>query len=422
MPADPLISARSVNKTFKLPTERRDRLKEHVVHLFRPIVYHEFEALHDVSLSVDDGEFFSIVGHNGSGKSTLLKILAGIYRPTSGQVEVRGRLSPFIELGVGFNPELTARDNVYLNGTILGLERRQIAAQFDDIIGFAELEPFVDLKLKNYSSGMLVRLAFSVAIRAHAEILLIDEVLAVGDASFQLKCFDVFRRLRAEGKTIVFVSHDLNSVMEFSDRVMVLDHGHVVGTYAPAAGIAVYQQLNEEKASRDLARSAAASTTAAPTAPTGANGNEPRPSIRTVATYSGDGQPARVFHRGDDLRVVVAVDNPHGAELNASVGIFRSDGLQCFSTSTFDAELTQRTGDSFELTCSDLPLQRGTYHLLVGLFGKTRATVHEYQDHVCDFQVAQWDDYEGVCYVHHRWAGEQPAERADASRDQRPGP
>ena len=403
----PAILAEDVHKIFKLPRERRDRLKEHLVHLFRPVGYDEFEALNGVDLRVGKGEFFSIIGHNGSGKSTLLKILAGIYRPTSGRVSVQGKLSPFIELGVGFNPELSARDNVYLNGIILGLDRREIAAQFDEIIGFAELEPFVDLKLKNFSSGMLVRLAFSVAIRAHADILLIDEVLAVGDASFQQKCYDVFRRLKAEGRTIVFVSHDLGSVKEFSDRAMVLDHGRVVGVSHPAAAIAHYMRLNEEKANQDLARSGA---------PVSRNGRGRRPSIRSVEMYTPRGEPTRVVHRGDDVRVVLTAENPAGVPLQAGVSIYRNDGFLCFATNTFLSDRKARSEGSaldFEVTFEDLPLQRGSYYLLVGLFGETDDRVYEYQEHVCDFQVAQWDGYEGLLYVHHTWDGE-PA-RTDAT-------
>ena len=410
MGPEPAIVVEGVRKVFKLPRERRDRLKEHLVQLFRPVAYDEFEALKGVDLTVASGEFFSIIGHNGSGKSTLLKILAGIYRPTSGRVAVQGRLSPFIELGVGFNPELSARDNVYLNGIILGLDRGEITAQFDEIIGFAELEPFVDLKLKNFSSGMLVRLAFSVAIRAHAEILLIDEVLAVGDASFQQKCYDVFRRLKAEGRTIVFVSHDLGSVKEFSDRVMVLDHGRVVGIHHPMAAIGHYMRLNEERANQGLAHAGA---------PVAHNGRSRRPRITDVEMYGSGGEPTRVVHRGDDVRVVLTVDNPDQLPLQSGVSIYRNDGFLCFATNTFLNEMKPRSDGvtfDFEVTFEDLPLQRGSYYLLVGLFGETHDTVYEYQEHVCDFQVSQWDGYEGLLYVHHTWDGEktEQAARTDA--------
>ena len=185
------------------------------------------QALDDVSFAVAEGEFFGIVGRNGSGKSTLLKCLAGIYKVDRGRIRMRGRLSTFIELGVGFNPDLPARDNVLINGIMLGLSPKEALRRFDAIIDFAELEEFVDLKLKNYSSGMQVRLAFSVMIQVDADVLLIDEVLAVGDAAFQQKCFDVFQRMRDAGKTILFVTHDMAAVNRFCDRAVLLERGRV---------------------------------------------------------------------------------------------------------------------------------------------------------------------------------------------------
>ena len=183
------------------------------------------EALRGVSFAVEHGEFFGIVGRNGSGKSTLLKCLAGIYRLDGGEIWVDGRMSTFIELGVGFNPDLAARDNVILNGIMLGLTPREARRRYDEVIEFAELREFEDLKLKNYSSGMHVRLAFSVMIQVDADVLLIDEVLAVGDAAFQQKCFDEFNRLRDEGRTIVLVTHDMASVQRFCHRAMLLERG-----------------------------------------------------------------------------------------------------------------------------------------------------------------------------------------------------
>jgi ABC-type polysaccharide/polyol phosphate transport system ATPase subunit len=193
---------------------------------------------------VHRGEFFGIVGRNGSGKSTLLKCLAGIYSIDRGDVDVVGRLSPFIELGVGFNPDLTARDNVLINAIMLGLTRKQARERFDAIIEFAELEEFVDLKLKNYSSGMSVRLGFSVAIQVDADIVLVDEVLAVGDASFQRKCFDQFDRMKAEGRTILFVTHDMGSVERFCDRGLVLEKGKLVDIGPPSQITRTYGELN----------------------------------------------------------------------------------------------------------------------------------------------------------------------------------
>lgn len=227
------IEVRGVTKAFAIPHERRTTFKELFLHPLRRTRYERNEALEGVSFSVDAGEFFGVIGPNGGGKSTLLRIIAGIYRPDSGSVDVRGRLSPFIELGVGFSLELTARQNVVVNGTLLGLTRRELDAKFDDILAFAELERFVDQKLKNFSSGMLVRLAFSVAIQAPFDVLLLDEVLAVGDEAFQQKCFATFERFREEGKTVVFVSHNLDSVERFCDRVLLLDGG-VVAALGPA--------------------------------------------------------------------------------------------------------------------------------------------------------------------------------------------
>jgi ABC-type polysaccharide/polyol phosphate transport system ATPase subunit len=223
----PLIAARGVGKTFQLPEHQVHTLKERVLHPRRRIHKRQYPALHDVSFAVNRGEFFGIAGRNGSGKSTLLKCIAGIYR-CEGDIWCRGRLSTFIELGVGFDPDLAARDNVVMNGIMMGLSPKEARKRYESVIEFAELEEFKDLKLKNYSSGMHVRLAFSVAIQVDADILLIDEILAVGDAAFQQKCFDVFNRMHDEGKTIVFVTHDMGSLSHFCDRAMLLERGKVV--------------------------------------------------------------------------------------------------------------------------------------------------------------------------------------------------
>jgi ABC-type polysaccharide/polyol phosphate transport system ATPase subunit len=233
-----------VGKTFRLPQERVHTLKERALHPFRPSPHERFTALEDISFAVEKGEFFGIVGRNGSGKSTLLKCLAGIYRTDEGGIYVAGRLSTFIELGVGFNPDLAARDNVTINGVMLGLSPRESRERFERVIEFAELEEFVDLKLKNYSSGMQVRLAFSVMIHVDAEILLVDEVLAVGDAAFQQKCFDVFYRMRDEGKTILLVTHDMAAVTRFCHRAMLLEKGHAVMLDEPEKVAKRYLELN----------------------------------------------------------------------------------------------------------------------------------------------------------------------------------
>ncbi len=242
--APPAISLSHVSKTFRLPNEKFHTLKERALHPLRASRSSLLHAVQDVSLEIGRGEFFGIVGRNGSGKSTLLKCLAGIYRIDGGAIEVDGRLSPFIELGVGFNADLTARDNVIINAIMLGLSRKEAEARFDQIVAFAELDEFMEMKLKNYSSGMQIRLAFSVAIQVEAEIILIDEVLAVGDAAFQQKCFNEFTRMKEEGRTIVFVTHDMGAIERFCDRAMLMERGAVVSIGEPADITRQYNQLN----------------------------------------------------------------------------------------------------------------------------------------------------------------------------------
>jgi ABC-type polysaccharide/polyol phosphate transport system ATPase subunit len=233
VPGRPALAAEGVHKRFKIPEERSHTLKERALHPLRRSRHEQLHALKDISFAIEPGEFFGIVGRNGSGKSTLLKCLAGIYRVDEGRIWCNGRISTFIELGVGFNPDLAAYENVALNGIMLGLSPREARARYQRVIEFAELEEFQDLKLKNYSSGMHVRLAFSVAIQVDADILLIDEVLAVGDAAFQQKCFDVFNRMREEGRTIVFVTHDMGAVTRFCHRAMLLERGEMVSVGDP---------------------------------------------------------------------------------------------------------------------------------------------------------------------------------------------
>jgi ABC-type polysaccharide/polyol phosphate transport system ATPase subunit len=239
----PAVVARSVSKTFTVPEEQVHTLKERALHPRRRIRHQTFRALNDISFAVAPGEFFGIAGRNGSGKSTLLKCIAGIYR-AEGDIWCRGRLSTFIELGVGFNPDMAARDNVIMNGIMLGLSPREARKRYDSVIEFAELEEFKELKLKNYSSGMHVRLAFAVAIQVDADILLIDEVLAVGDAAFQQKCFDVFHAMRDNGKTIVFVSHDMGSLQRFCHRALLLERGSPVYLGEPSVVADRYLEIN----------------------------------------------------------------------------------------------------------------------------------------------------------------------------------
>ncbi len=243
------IEARGLEKTFHIPTHRVDSLKERIAHPFAQQDVRVLRVLDDVSFDIHQGEFFGIVGRNGSGKSTLLKLLASIYRADAGTIRMAGRLAPFIELGVGFNLDLTARENVVLNGVMMGLTPQETRARLDGVIEFAELEDFADLKLKNYSSGMLVRLAFSAMLQVDADVLLIDEVLAVGDAAFQQKCADAFREMKEAGKTIVLVTHEMSTVETYCHRAMLIDGGRIRQIGDPGEIGREYLQLNFERGS-----------------------------------------------------------------------------------------------------------------------------------------------------------------------------
>jgi ABC-2 type transport system ATP-binding protein len=247
------IKVSGVSKSFKLPHEKQSSIKGTLINTVKggKRSFEKQQVLKDISFEVKKGEFFGIVGRNGSGKSTMLKMLAGIYTPTKGTIQVNGKLTPFIELGVGFNPELTGRENVYLNGALLGFNRREMDAKYDEIVTFAELSRFMDQKLKNYSSGMQVRLAFSIAIQARTEILLIDEVLAVGDANFQQKCYRYFYDLKKNKQTVVLVTHDMGAVKEFCDRAVLIHDGDILAK-GPANTIArAYAALNIEDKSEE---------------------------------------------------------------------------------------------------------------------------------------------------------------------------
>jgi ABC-type polysaccharide/polyol phosphate transport system ATPase subunit len=245
--APPAIQVENLHKSFRIPTHRVDSLKERVVRPFASRDYRVLHALNGISFEVRQGEFFGIVGRNGSGKSTLLKLLASIYKADSGTIRMAGRLAPFIELGVGFNMELTARENVVLNGVMMGLTPQETRRRLATIVEFAELGEFVDLKLKNYSSGMLVRLAFSLMLEVDADILLIDEVLAVGDAAFQQKCADAFREMKAAGKTIILVTHQMATVEEYCHRAMLISEGRIEHLGEPDDVGQRYLRLNFER-------------------------------------------------------------------------------------------------------------------------------------------------------------------------------
>jgi ABC-2 type transport system ATP-binding protein len=247
------LSVSHLSKSFKLPTEKANGIKQALVNLSRGIKgYREFKVLQDISFEIRKGDFFGIVGRNGSGKSTLLKLISQIYAPDTGTITVEGKLVPFIELGVGFSPELSGRENVYLNGALLGFSNEQVDEMYDDIVKFAELEDFMEQKLKNYSSGMQVRLAFSIAIRADADILVLDEVLAVGDEAFQRKCNEYFQNLKRNKKTVILVTHDMGAVRKYCNKALLLKDGEIVKIGSPDDVANEYSLLNLEDLKHDV--------------------------------------------------------------------------------------------------------------------------------------------------------------------------
>jgi ABC-type polysaccharide/polyol phosphate transport system ATPase subunit len=327
----PAVSVKGLSKTFRLPHQQYHTLKERALHPLRARTFDVLHAVRDVTIDVAPGEFFGIVGRNGSGKSTLLKCLAGIYEIDSGEIAINGRLSPFIELGVGFNPDLPARDNVLINAIMLGLSRKEAQERFDDIVAFAELEDFVDLKLKNYSSGMYVRLAFATAVQVDADILLIDEVLAVGDAAFQQKCFDEFNRLQQAGRTILFVTHDMNSVERFCNRAMLLDSGAVVDIADPQAIAHQYNQLNFKQFRPRRADEAPADAAERPQVAEVLNAwFESEPGEQAVTLNQGEPSSVRM-----DVRFHQAVENPIFA-----ISLQNDAGNIAFTTNTDSQRIT----------------------------------------------------------------------------------
>ncbi len=346
------IRVEGVSKTFRVPDHRVDSLKERLTNPFARLSFRELHALKAVSFEVRRGEFFGIVGRNGSGKSTLLKILASIYRADSGRIQMAGTLAPFIELGVGFNVEMTARENIVLNGVLMGLGRRQAQRRIDAVLEFAELREFVDMKLKNYSSGMLVRLAFAVMVEADTDVMLIDEVLAVGDAAFAQKCTDVFRDKHRRGKTIVLVTHDMASVQAFCDRAMLIHDGELLYLGDPEEAALRYYRLNFAHGSAE----------AVP-------GGVPDVNVKLVDAWFEGERGARLqnVEQGVPLRMRVVVEARH--ELVNPVFAFHfwtAGGVQVFgvNTSLGEDDVVVQAGRRVSISAQiENPLLPGRYYV-----------------------------------------------------------
>ena len=241
-----VIDADNVTKIFEIPHEKRNTLKSIFMNPFRKITKEQYKALDDISFHIKKGEFVGIIGRNGSGKSTMLKMLAQIYEPTSGTIKVTGDAVPFLELGVGFNPELSGKENIFLNGTILGMSKKFLWSKYDEIVEFSEIGEFIDLQVKNYSSGMMIRLAFSIAMQAKADIYIMDEVLAVGDGAFQKKSLAKMESLLQSGATIVYVSHSMATIKKYCNRVIVMEHGKKVFDGGVEEGVMLYEKMLAE--------------------------------------------------------------------------------------------------------------------------------------------------------------------------------
>ena len=331
-----MIEIRNLDKTFRIPEHRMDSFKERAAHPLTRMEYRELHALRDVSFDVHQGEFFGIVGRNGSGKSSLLKILASIYRADGGRVRVAGRLAPFIELGVGFNPELTARENGELNGVLMGLTRREARRRLGAVIEFAELEDFVDLKLKNYSSGMMVRFAFAIMVQADADIMLIDEVLAVGDAAFAQKCMDVFHEKRDAGKTIVLVTHDMGTVQSLCHRAALLHEGQLRYIGAPEDAALRYYRLNFAGPEAD------------PRRPAPERDSVMDLNVRVVEATLRDGTGTAISNVEQDVPITIDILVQAARELAGPIFVFHvvnEDGVVVFAfTSTLERTVLPGSG------------------------------------------------------------------------------
>jgi ABC-2 type transport system ATP-binding protein len=395
---EPVISVKNVSKVFKLPKEKSTSIKSALINFASgKRGYEQQRALGDISLEIKKGEFFGIVGRNGSGKSTLLKLLAGIYEPTSGRIEVNGSLTPFIELGVGFNAELTGRENVYLNGALLGFNRKDMKSMYKDIVRFAELEKFMDQKLKNYSSGMQVRLAFSIAIRARSDILLIDEVLAVGDLSFQEKCFKYFEQVKQTGKTVVFVSHDSGAVQRFCDRAAIIDVGKLVDVGDPQEMVLKYgaiiaeEQMNDKvKASRENEKRV-----------------KGRLEIVDAHIIGASGQKTASLTFGEEFSIEVAykLNQPIDEPVVVGIDIIDAEkGLSVLGPNTREAKQPISITGNGTITSKfkHNPLSPKTYSLTVGIFNQGETFAYDLAHNLLHFKILG-EPRHGIIYMEPKW-------------------
>jgi len=404
------IKVENLSKTFRIPHEKESTLKGTAVNLLNPKVkgYEVFNALEDINFEVKKGEFFGIIGRNGCGKSTLLKILAGIYIPdkNKGKVSIVGKLSPFLELGVGFNGELTGRENIFLGGTILGLANRQIAERYDKIVAFAELEDFIDMKLKNYSSGMQVRLAFALAINVEAEILLMDEVLAVGDTNFQNKCLAEFNKYKQHGKTVVLVTHDIATVQRYCDRAMLLRGGRVVriGKASEVGDKYMHQNMSDEE--KRILKEEKFSTKK--DVENDVSVGKKAVEITDISFFSKAGKKKNVFETGDQLiiRAYFKKSSESGV-LNFGIGLFSDENVPIFGTNTFvrkaDTLVIEENG-YFDLIIKSLPIKNGSYYAQAAIWGDNESKLYDHYPRSNSVRFYSKNNTAGMVELDYEWA------------------
>jgi ABC-type polysaccharide/polyol phosphate transport system ATPase subunit len=403
-----VVEVSHLRKRFRLPLDKSSTLKYRVTHWSTSSRYRDLIALRDISFDIPSGQFLGIAGPNGCGKSTLLKILCRIYKADSGYARVNGEFSAFLELGVGFNPELTARENIFLGGAMLGLTRAQLRDKVDEVFAFAELEDFAEQKLKNFSSGMQVRLAFSVAILAQTDLLVMDEVLAVGDASFQEKCFDTFSRYKREGKTIVLVSHDLSSLEEYCDRVILLNHGEIIADGPAVEVTSAYHRMVAEHALA-TERDTEGELSRGDPSQWGSRAVE----FVSVSLIDGNGQSSRRFDTGGpmtlDMQLLVHRDV---GDVVCGMAIRRADGLLLAGTNTFLDHVMVSSHSpgqtiSIRYIIDSLPLLAGGYIVQVALEDVTGSHSYDHADPAASFHINNMGGHVGMLEMHGRWQVEQ---------------
>jgi len=385
------ISVKGVSKSFKLPHEKQSSIKSVFVNAFNgKRTYEKQKVLKDISFDIKKGEFFGIVGRNGSGKSTLLKLISGIYTPDKGKININGKLVPFIELGVGFNPELSGRDNVFLNGALLGFSQVEMDEMYDEIVEFAELERFMDQKLKNYSSGMQVRLAFSIAIRAKADILVLDEVLAVGDYNFQQKCYEYFRHLKKIKKTVILVSHDAGAIQSFCSKVLLVENGEIKARGKSSDVLRVYTDQNTE----DQQKLAESQKETSSIKIDKGSGSVALLSIHT----SCDNKKTKVFKPNQTITINIKVkfnenvDNPvFGLVINDSEG-----GMPIFATNTLDGGLLTGNFNKGDIEIAKFNIKNrfndGKYIVSGAVASSDRVILHTRFMSALEFSSSGWNN------------------------------